>query len=139
MRRESDVAFDLRETATRSWPRPPALAPKASSTQSCRRPARPGDHAADANLARIDGAAAVRGRGYLDLSMAIGPRAADGGRGRRRADGPLVFATNFENLTTPPPGGEETIETVHVNLTGEIGETIDIVDRGMTMAERSPK
>jgi hypothetical protein len=39
---------------------------------------------------------------------------------------PLVFATTFENLVTPPPGGEGTIKTVHVDLTGELDETMEI-------------
>jgi len=83
---------------------------------------------ANAVLARIDDrAAALRADGFLDLSITtLGPAQPMLAGADAALMMPLVFATTFENLVTPPPGGEGTIKTVHVDLTGEIGETMDI-------------
>ena len=39
---------------------------------------------------------------------------------------PLAWTALFEHLVTPPPGGEGVIRTVHVDLTGETAERMDI-------------
>ena len=39
---------------------------------------------------------------------------------------PLAFAVRYEHLTTPPAGDEGIIRNVHVDLTGELDETMDI-------------
>ena len=72
-------------------------------------------------------AAAMRGLGFLDLSIqTLGPAQPMPAGTDAALMMPLVFETTFENVVTPPPGGEGVIKTVHVELTGELDETLDI-------------
>lgn len=131
--RESPVGIgrhvDLSETAPEEWATTTGTRAKgelhaelwvASATEAMT--------LANAVLARIDDqAAAMRAGGFLDLSVTtLGPAQPMLAGTDAALMMPLVFATTFENLVTPPPGGEGTIKTVHVDLTGEIGETMDI-------------
>lgn len=83
---------------------------------------------ASAALARIDDqAVAMRAGGFLDLSLkTLGPAQPMLAGTDAAVMMPLVFETTFENLVTPPPGGEGTIKTVHVDLTGELDESMEI-------------
>jgi hypothetical protein len=72
-------------------------------------------------------AAALRIAGFVDLSLkSLGPAqpATVGPHGAFMM--PLVFETTYEDLATPPPGGEGIIRTVHVGLTGELEESMEI-------------
>ena len=79
-------------------------------------------------LDRLDAqASALRAAGFVDLSLrGLGPaQPATAGSGAALMM-PLVFETTFEHLRTPPPGGEGIIRTVHVDLTGEHAESMDV-------------
>jgi hypothetical protein len=83
---------------------------------------------ASAALARIDDQRlAMRTGGFLDLSLkTLGPAQPMLAGTDAALMMPLVFETTFENLVTPPPGGEGIIKTVHVDLDGELDETMEI-------------
>jgi hypothetical protein len=79
-------------------------------------------------LDRLDAqASAARTGGFVDLSLrGLGPaQPAAAGAGAALMM-PLVFDITFEHLQTPPPGGEGIIRTVHVDLTGEHAESLDV-------------
>jgi len=79
-------------------------------------------------VARVQAqAAALRDAGFLKLSLrSFGP-AENPPLGNDPAKMmPLSYAARFESLVTPAPSGEGVIRTVHVELPGEIGETMDI-------------
>lgn len=83
---------------------------------------------ADAVLGRTAAQAlALRGAGFIDLSLtSLGPAMPARAGSADAQMLPLVFAAVFEHLVTPPPGGEGVISTVHVDLVGEIGDSMDI-------------
>jgi hypothetical protein len=75
-------------------------------------------------LQRLDDqAAAMRALGFLGLSIkTLGPAQPLPAGTDAALMMPLVFETTFENLVTPPPGGEGVIKTVHVDITGDLDE-----------------
>lgn len=83
---------------------------------------------ADAVLARTSAQAnALRSAGFIDLSLtSLGPAQPLRAGAADAQMLPLVFAAVFEHLVTPPPGGEGVISTVHVDLLGEVDESMDI-------------
>ena len=79
-------------------------------------------------LAHLDDqAAALRASGFLRLALSdLGPAHPAAAGTDAALVMPLAFAIDYEHLTTPPPGGEGIIRNVHVDLAGEVDETMDI-------------
>lgn len=83
---------------------------------------------AEVVLERIGAQAnALRSAGFVDLSLtSVGPAQPSRAGAADAQMLPLVFAAVFEHLVTPPPSGEGVIATVHVDLLGEVDESMDI-------------
>lgn len=74
-----------------------------------------------------DQAATLRTAGFLRLALSdLGPAQPATAGTDAALLMPLAFGIRYEHLTTPPPGGEGIIRNVHVDLTGELDETMDI-------------
>lgn len=72
-------------------------------------------------------ASALRAAGFAGLSLTVlGPAQPMRSGSVDAQMMPLAYAAVFEHLVTPPPGGEGVIRTVHVDLTGETAERMDI-------------
>jgi hypothetical protein len=79
-------------------------------------------------LAHLDEqAAALRSAGFLRLALSdLGPAHPATAGTDAALLMPLAFEIRYEHLTNPPPSGEGIIRNVHVDLTGEVDETMDI-------------
>lgn len=82
----------------------------------------------DAVLTRVgQRAAALRLDGFADVSLrSLGPAQPSTAGADAAQVMPLAFEITYEDLVTPPPGGEGILRTVHVDLAGEIDETLEV-------------
>jgi hypothetical protein len=72
-------------------------------------------------------AGALRAGGFVDLSLSgLGPAQPEALGQAAALSMALTFDATFEDLVTPPPGGEGVIRNVHVEVTGELAESLDI-------------